>query len=193
MHRGACTAMLCCLLIGCARPDWGRLAASVGRGPGREEAPEATPMPIVDPRCGSCSPAEGEEQRELDERAFERLLASDDAYAELRKYAAELGYETYVGGTELRYEDGTVEFVTTGRKLENIRANPRVALAVHKHTSGIPEWSVTLLGTAAIVEDEAETREANGKINEKYGAELDAWEENTLVRVNVGSASLRRY
>ena len=92
-----------------------------------------------------------------------------------------------------RYGDGTVEFVTTGRKLENIRANPRVALAVHKHTSGIPEWSVTLLGTAAIVEDEAETREANGKINEKYGAELDAWEENTLVRVNVGSASLRRY
>ena len=92
-----------------------------------------------------------------------------------------------------RYEDGTVEFVTTGRKLENTRANPRVALAVHKHVSGLPEWSVTLLGTAEIVEDEVETREANRKINDKYGVDLDAWKENTLVRVDVGSASIRRY
>ena len=93
-----------------------------------------------------------------------------------------------------RYEDGVVELVTTGRKLANVRANPRVSLAVQQATDGIPEWTVTILGTAAVVEDEEATRAANRRINRKYGVDDDAWEgENTLVRVAVGSVSLRTY
>jgi hypothetical protein len=52
---------------------------------------------------------------------------------------------------------------------------------------------VSLLGTATVVDDEAATREATRRINEKYGASEDAWSENRLVRVNVGSASYRTY
>ncbi|MEF8842770.1 MAG: pyridoxamine 5'-phosphate oxidase family protein [Haloarculaceae archaeon] len=83
--------------------------------------------------------------------------------------------------------------MTTGRKVENVRANPRVSLAVQKVEAGIPEWTVTLLGTARVVEDGVANRTANRRINRKYGVEPDAWEENSLVRVDVGSASYRTY
>lgn len=92
-----------------------------------------------------------------------------------------------------RYDDGVIEIMTTGRKLANIRENPRVSLAVQKDEAGIPSWMVTVLGTAEVVEDEAENREANRKMNRKYGVEDDDWSENTLVRIDVGSASFREY
>jgi nitroimidazol reductase NimA-like FMN-containing flavoprotein (pyridoxamine 5'-phosphate oxidase superfamily) len=88
-----------------------------------------------------------------------------------------------------RYEDGTVEIMTTGRKLANLRENPRVALSVQKDEDGIPEWRVTLQGTATVIDDEAVTRERNRKLNRKYGIEEDAWESNTLVRIDVGNAN----
>ena len=90
-------------------------------------------------------------------------------------------------------EAETVELVTTGRKLANLRENPRVSLSVVKADGGDPVWSVTLLGTATVVDDEREFERANRRINRKYGADADAWAENTLVRVDVGSASYRAY
>ena len=92
-----------------------------------------------------------------------------------------------------RYESGTIEVVTTGRKLENIRANPRVALSVQKDSQGIPEWTVTALGTATVVEDRTATETAIRAINRRYGVEDDAWEDNTLVRIDVGSTTHRIY
>ncbi|MWG35474.1 pyridoxamine 5'-phosphate oxidase family protein [Halomarina oriensis] len=92
------------------------------------------------------------------------------------------------------YADGVVELVTSGRKLDNLRANPKVSLAVERSTDGVPKWTVTLFGTATVVEDPAKTREANHRINRRYGVPEDAWEdENTLVRIDVGSASYRTY
>ena len=92
-----------------------------------------------------------------------------------------------------RYEDGTVEILTTGVKLANIRKNPRVAVSMEQDEEGIPKWVVTLRGTATVVEDEAEVREANRRINRKYGVEDDAWSENVLVRIDVGSVAYRTY
>jgi nitroimidazol reductase NimA-like FMN-containing flavoprotein (pyridoxamine 5'-phosphate oxidase superfamily) len=92
-----------------------------------------------------------------------------------------------------RYDAGTVEITTTGHKLANIRENPRVALAVQKAAAGVPEWVVTLRGTATVIEDEDANREARRRINRKYGADEDDWAENTLVRIDVGSASLTEY
>lgn len=91
------------------------------------------------------------------------------------------------------YEEGVVEIVTTGRKLANVRANPRVSLAVSKGEGGTPEWTVTLLGTATVVDDDEASREANARINRKYGADPDAWAENTLVRIDVATSSTRTY
>lgn len=120
----------------------------------------------------------------------EALLTSEPLMAHLatcrdgRPHVAPLWY---------RYEDGVVELVTTGTKLRNVRENPKVALSVQKDDAGRAEWMVTLLGTATVVDDEAETRAATRKINEKYGVDSDAWAENVLVRVDVGSASSRTY
>lgn len=92
-----------------------------------------------------------------------------------------------------RYEDGVVEVLTTGRKLVNVRRNPRVSVSIQRDRDGIPEWMVTIQGTATVVDDEEETRAANRRINRRYGVEEDAWSENVLVRIDVGTVAYRTY
>ncbi|WP_424019455.1 pyridoxamine 5'-phosphate oxidase family protein [Halorientalis pallida] len=83
------------------------------------------------------------------------------------------------------YRDGAIEIATTGTKLANIRANPRVALSIQKVEAGDPLWGMTIRGTATVVESESDG--INRRLNEKYGADEDAWTENTGVRIDVGS------
>lgn len=124
--------------------------------------------------------------------AAERLLTSEPLMAHLatcregRPHVAPVWYW-------YDSDEQCVELVTTGRKLANVRANPRVALSVQKDEGGHARWMVTLLGTADVVDDEAATRDATRRINAKYGATEDAWSENRLVRVRVGTASYRTY
>jgi nitroimidazol reductase NimA-like FMN-containing flavoprotein (pyridoxamine 5'-phosphate oxidase superfamily) len=92
-----------------------------------------------------------------------------------------------------RYEAGTIELTTTGRKLENLRENPRVALAVQAAEAGIPRWTVTVRGTASVVEDAAEEARIRRAINEKYGVDPEEYAENVAVRVDVGSTSYTEY
>jgi len=91
------------------------------------------------------------------------------------------------------YDDGVLEVLTTGRKLANVRENPRVAVSVEQSTDGRAEWMVSLLGTATVVENEAEAAAAAERINPKYGATADEYPENTLVRVQIGSARYQTY
>ena len=120
----------------------------------------------------------------------EELLTSEPLMAHLatcsegRPHVAPVWYD---------YGDGTLELLTTGRKLANLRANPRVAVSIQKDEGGRAQWMVTLLGTARVVADEAETREVTRRINQKYDAPADAYDENALVRVDVGSATYRTY
>ncbi|NUB89436.1 pyridoxamine 5'-phosphate oxidase family protein [Haloterrigena sp. SYSU A121-1] len=122
----------------------------------------------------------------------ERLLESEPVMAHLgtcveeRPHVAPVWYR-YVPETEI------VEIVTTGRKLANIRKNPRVSLSIQKDEAGQTHWMVSLLGTATVVDDCAETAAARHRINAKYDAEPAAYAENTLVRIEVGSASYRTY
>ena len=91
-------------------------------------------------------------------------------------------------------EDGdTIEILTAGRKLANIESNPRVALSIQKDVDGDARWRVTMLGTATVVEDDEAKRAATRRINEKYGAGEEAWPENELVRISVGTATSKRY
>jgi PPOX class probable F420-dependent enzyme len=120
----------------------------------------------------------------------ERLLESEPLMAHL---ATCRDGRPHVAPVWYRYDDGTVEVTTTGRKLANLRANPRTALSVQKDVDGTAQWMVSLLGTATVVEDDAERRTAAARINAKYGADESAFPENVLVRVDVGSASHRIY
>lgn len=120
----------------------------------------------------------------------ERLLESEPLMAHLATCTES---RPHVAPVWYRYEDGVVEIVTTGRKLSNVRENPHVALSVQADDSGRARWMVTLLGTARVLEDDDRTATARRKINEKYGAEPDEYAENTLVRIDVGSATYQRY
>lgn len=106
-----------------------------------------------------------------------------------------VGGRPHVAPLWYRYlpDEAVVEVSTTGQKLANVRRNPRVSLAVHEATDGHPEWRVTLFGTATVVEDEDAFERANRALNEKYGADPDDWSENTLVRIDVGSASVETF
>ena len=89
------------------------------------------------------------------------------------------------------YRKGRFEIATTGEKLENIRQNPSVALSIQKDEDGDPQWGMTVRGTADVVTSESER--INRRLNEKYGADDDAWEENTGVRIEVGSVDYWTY
>ena len=92
------------------------------------------------------------------------------------------------------YRDGVVSVLTTGKKLKNVRANPRVAVSIEKQGDDGPEWSVSLLGTATVVEDTDRTRAARKRVFGKYRETGDEEEgEGTLVEIEVGSATSGHY
>jgi nitroimidazol reductase NimA-like FMN-containing flavoprotein (pyridoxamine 5'-phosphate oxidase superfamily) len=91
-----------------------------------------------------------------------------------------------------RYEDGMVEFVTGGRKLENIRSNPRVALSIEKSEDGYGQWHVVLFGTATVITDEDELWAGRTRLFQRYRDRDPTLEEDgeppeALVTVDVAS------
>lgn len=93
------------------------------------------------------------------------------------------------------YRDGVLSVLTGDKKLSNIRSNPRVAVSIEKQGEHGPEWSVTLLGTATIIEDAERTRTARERVFDKY-REFDSETEDergTLVEIEVASATSGRY
>ncbi|MFC4447906.1 pyridoxamine 5'-phosphate oxidase family protein [Halorussus aquaticus] len=120
----------------------------------------------------------------------EELLTSEPLMAH---FATCVDDRPHVAPVWYHYDDGVFEVLTTGRKLANVRENPRVAVSVQKDEGGQAQWMVTLRGTATVVEDDEETRKAAERINSKYGAAADEYPENVLVRVDVGSASYQTY
>jgi PPOX class probable F420-dependent enzyme len=122
--------------------------------------------------------------------------AISDAAVELLTSGVHIGHlatshedRPHVAPVWYNYHDGDIEVVVTGQKLQNIRRNPRVAMSVQDDDGGDANWGLTLRGTATIVEDEAEGEAIFRRINERYGADEDAWEQNTPVRIDVGSSS----
>jgi hypothetical protein len=115
------------------------------------------------------------------------------------------------------YRDGVLYFMTGGKKLENVRRNPRVAVSIEDARGGDVKWNVTLLGRATVRDDPDRIDWASGWIYDKYddeeetgddsvdsengsqtdgGGSDDAEEEEedyALVEVTIGSASWNVY
>ncbi len=94
------------------------------------------------------------------------------------------------------YEDASLYFVTGGRKLANVRENPRVAVGLYESTGEHPEdvRQATVLGTATVIEEWERVKDHGDTIRAKYyGETSDGWPTrgDTLVRVDVGSVSFR--
>jgi len=119
----------------------------------------------------------------------ESLLTSEPLVAHL---ATSVEDRPHVAPVWYLYADETVEIVTGGRKLANIRENPRVAVSIQKDEGGHTEWMVSLLGTATVIDDEAAYSAVNRRINEKYDGD-EVYPENMLVRISVGTVNYRTY
>lgn len=85
------------------------------------------------------------------------------------------------------FYDGHLEIATTGRKLANIRENPRVSLAIQQDHDGHPEWGLVIQGTAQVIESEGVGRDILRRINRRYDVAEDAWSENTPVEITPGT------
>lgn len=94
------------------------------------------------------------------------------------------------------YHDGVVSVLTGGRKLRNVRANPRVSLAIEDAHGPDVRWRVVMFGTARVVDDSDARAAVNRRISEKYrdeSTETDGGDPGGLVQIRVGSASVERY
>lgn len=92
------------------------------------------------------------------------------------------------------YHDGHLRVLTGGKKLRNIERNPQVALSIERADGPAVEWSVTILGTAEIVEDGEQVREVSQRINAKYRGSDDASSEaGSFVDIDIGSATAQQY
>lgn len=94
-----------------------------------------------------------------------------------------------------RYDDGHLQVLTGGRKLANVRENPRVAVSVE--ATGEDNWLVVLRGTATVIKDESRHRSVARDIFETYTGDPEAAEyedgepDGVLVDIRIGSATLR--
>jgi nitroimidazol reductase NimA-like FMN-containing flavoprotein (pyridoxamine 5'-phosphate oxidase superfamily) len=99
------------------------------------------------------------------------------------------------------YEDESLWVLTGGKKLANVRRNPRVAVAIEKGAGDDVAWGVSLLGTAAVVDDDDRIAEIQQKMDGIYHgedadesvADVPADVEWALIEIDVGTASLQVY
>jgi nitroimidazol reductase NimA-like FMN-containing flavoprotein (pyridoxamine 5'-phosphate oxidase superfamily) len=96
-------------------------------------------------------------------------------------------------------ETATLRALTGGRKLANVRRNPRVAVSVEDHDEdGNAEWMVAMQGTARVVEDRERVVDAGRTIYATYtdaeerGVDTDGI-EGPLVEVDVANVVVHRY
>lgn len=66
------------------------------------------------------------------------------------------------------YRDGVLYFITGGKKLSNVRRNPRVSISIESANDGDVEWNVTLLGMATVRDDPERIEWASDWIYDKY-------------------------
>jgi nitroimidazol reductase NimA-like FMN-containing flavoprotein (pyridoxamine 5'-phosphate oxidase superfamily) len=123
----------------------------------------------------------------------EELLAGAAVSAHL---ATSVDDRPHVAPVWFDYRDGVVSILTGGRKLANLRENPRVALSVERADGPDVEWAITIRGTARVVDDLERKQAAATRVFRKYDDpdyEVDGDPGGTLVEVRVGSVTVDRY
>lgn len=78
------------------------------------------------------------------------------------------------------YRDGSFLVLSyPGEKLDNIRQNPKVGLALQESEDGYPEWKVIARGTAAVVDDVERINRAARRVFATYEGEDESdWDED---------------
>lgn len=123
--------------------------------------------------------------------AVERVLTEE---LEMAHLGTAVNDRPHVAPVWYRYEADMVEFVTEGKKLENIRANPKVALSIEHSENGHGQWHVVLFGTARIITEESQLWAGRTRLFQRYRNREPSLEEDgeppeALVKVDIGSVS----
>lgn len=123
---------------------------------------------------------------------IESLIADAPLSAHLATTVAD---RPHVAPVWYDYHDGHLRVLTGGKKLRNVEQNLQVAVAIEQADGPAVEWSVTLLGTAEIVEDPKRVREVSRRINAKYRGRDEASEttDGAMIDIAVGSATAQQY
>lgn len=107
--------------------------------------------------------------------------------------ATRAGGRPHVAPVRYVYEDGIVSFLTGGRRIENLRKNPRVSISIEDADPEKVHWTVTLFGTARIVDDRDEIEAVRERVYARYYDSGDDPDDQPLVEVEVGSATAQVY
>ena len=127
--------------------------------------------------------------------AVEALIADAALSAHL---ATSVDDRPHVAPVWYVYEAGSLWVLTGGRKLANLRRNPRVAVSIERSDEDGVDWGVQLQGTARAVSDEDRVEAVSERLDEIYsvpygsdgGEDAEDW---GLVELFVGSATSQRY
>ncbi|WP_254272486.1 pyridoxamine 5'-phosphate oxidase family protein [Haloarcula marina] len=124
-----------------------------------------------------------------------------------RPHVAPVWY-VYEGGDAYRaasdaetVRDDRLWVLTGGKKLENVRRNPRVAVSIERADESGVDWAVQLLGTARESDDDARIAAVEAAMTEIYrdgtasdgGEDADPPGEWALLGIRVGTATVQRY
>lgn len=125
------------------------------------------------------------------------LIANLASAVESRPHVAPLWYH---------YDEGTIRFTTAGKKVRNVRRNPRVAVAIQEDDGGHPEWMVLFEGEATVVDDVAGIKQGTRNVYEPYlGTETSEWDafwrkqvtdpddERFVIEVDIHSVASKRF
>ncbi|MBX0296277.1 pyridoxamine 5'-phosphate oxidase family protein [Haloarcula nitratireducens] len=127
-----------------------------------------------------------------------------------RPHVAPVWYVFESNGTEgeAAEERAALYVLTGGKKLANVRSNPRVAVSIERADGPDVDWSVQLLGTAREVEDDERIERVQTRMDEIYRGEGESSEtdgdeaeaadggeemEWACLEIRVGSASYQQY
>lgn len=148
------------------RCSWGRPASRseatvTASGRGHVDTPTRAQVQVAGGRTPGMAPIPSPARDRL---TTEPLVAHLATCHDGRPHAAPVWFHV---------RDDAIEIATTGRKLTNIREDPRVALSIERTEDSEPQWGMTVRGTATVVESESEA--ISHRLNAKYGADEGTW------------------
>lgn len=134
---------------------------------------------------------------------IEQLVAGRPLIANL---ATAVESQPHVTPVWYQYDDGTIRFTTAGKKVRNVRRNPRVAVSIQEDTGGHPEWMVLFEGEATVIDGEAGIKRWTRAVYEPYlGEDPDEWDafwrkqitdpddERFVIEVDIDSVASKRF
>lgn len=104
------------------------------------------------------------------------------------------------------YAAGKIQFTTAGKKVRNVRRNPRVSVSIQQDDRGHPEWMVLFEGDSRVIDDEEGIKRGTRNVYEHYlGDDISEWgafwrkqitnpdDERFVIEVEIDSVASKQF